>query len=91
MGVINGIGNGKFLPGNNVTRADFLIMVMKTYGIEVDSNITDNFSDAGNMYYTKYLGTAKGLGLVSGVGNNKYSPKAPITRQDMLVITHIVY
>ena len=90
MGVINGIGNGKFLPGNNVTRADFLIMVMKSYGIEVDSNINDNFSDAGNMYYTKYLGTAKGLGLVSGVGNNMYSPKAPITRQDMLVITYSV-
>ncbi|SET52503.1 Uncharacterized lipoprotein YddW, UPF0748 family [Natronincola peptidivorans] len=88
--IVSGVGNGKFAPGNNVTRADFLIMVMKSYGIELDYHITDNFSDAGNRYYTKYLGTAKRLGLVSGVGNNLYSPETAITRQDMLVILYRV-
>ena len=89
-GIVSGIGNGKFLPGNNVTRADFLIMVMKSYGIELDAHITHNFSDAGKKYYADYLGTAKRLGLVSGVGNNLYLPEAPITRQDMLVILYSV-
>ncbi|QUH27126.1 family 10 glycosylhydrolase [Serpentinicella alkaliphila] len=89
-GVINGVGNGRFAPGNNITRADFLVMVMNSYNIELDSNVTNNFADAGNKYYTKYLGTAKRLGLVSGVGNNLYSPETPITRQDMLVILHHV-
>ena len=89
-GVINGVGNGRFAPGNNITRADFLVMVMNSYNIELDANVTDNFSDAGNKYYTKYLGTAKRLGLVSGVGNNLYSPETPITRQDMLVILYHV-
>ncbi|SDK71962.1 family 10 glycosylhydrolase [Natronincola ferrireducens] len=89
-GVISGVAAGRFAPGNNITRADFLIMAMNSYGIELDSHITDNFSDAGNKYYTKYLGTAKRLGLVSGVGNNLYSPETPITRQDMLVILYHV-
>lgn len=88
--IVSGLGNGKFAPGNNVTRADFLIMVMKAYGIKTDEEIKDNFSDAGNKYYAKYLGTAKRLGLVAGVGNNLYLPEAPITRQDMLVILHSV-
>ena len=89
-GVINGVGNGRFAPDNNITRADFLVMVMNSYNIEIDSQNTGNFKDAGNKYYTNYLGTAKSLGLVSGVGNNLYSPETPITRQDMLVILYQV-
>lgn len=87
-GIINGIGNNKFAPGNNVTRADFLIMAMNSYDIEPDSQVTDNFSDARNRYYTDYLGTAKRLGLVLGVGNNCYLPENKITRQEMFVILY---
>lgn len=87
-GIINGVGNGKFAPTNNITRADFLIMVMNSYGIKPDSQVTQNFSDAGNKYYTKYLGTAKRLGLVLGMGNNLYFPENKITRQDMFVILY---
>ena len=87
-GIVNGVGGGRFAPADNVTRADFLIMVMNSYGIELDSDITGNFSDAGDKYYTKYLGTAKRLGLVTGVGNNLYLPSATISRQDMFVILY---
>ncbi|ACL77311.1 S-layer homology domain-containing protein [Ruminiclostridium cellulolyticum] len=87
-GIVNGVGSGKFAPANSVTRADFLIMVMNSYGIEIDTTITDNFADASNKYYTKYLGTAKRLGLVSGVGENKYAPEATISRQDMFAILY---
>lgn len=89
-GIINGIGDGKFAPQNNVSRADFLIMVMNAYGIKLDSNIVDNFSDAGNKYYTAYLGTAKKLKLIEGIGDNLYLPEAQITRQDMFVILYRV-
>lgn len=90
LGIIHGIGNGKFAPRNNITRADFLIMVMNSHSIEPDTHITENFSDAGNRYYTKYLGTAKKLGLVFGMGNNLYLPENEISRQDMFVILHRV-
>lgn len=87
-GIVNGVENGKFAPARNITRADFLIMVMNSYGIEIDDNIADNFSDAGNRYYTKYLGTAKKLGIVEGTGNNLYLPEKSIIRQDMFVILY---
>ena len=87
-GIISGVGEGRFAPDNNVTRADFLIMVMNLYDIEVDMTITDNFADAGSKYYTRYLGTAKRLGLISGVGGNKYTPEATISRQDMFVLLY---
>ncbi|WP_052087677.1 glycosyl hydrolase 53 family protein [Paenibacillus wynnii] len=87
-GIANGVGGSTFAPDKKVTRADFLMMVMNAYGIETDAGITDNFSDAGNKYYTKYLATAKKLGLVSGLGGNHYSPEATISRQDMSMILY---
>lgn len=86
--VIKGMGNGLFAPGSSVRRADFLIMVMNSYGIEVEQDIDDNFSDAGDSYYTDYVGTAKKLGIVDGVGNNRFMPEASISRQDMFLILY---
>lgn len=85
-GIANGVADSTFAPEKNVTRADFLMMVMKAYGIETEAAITDNFLDAGNKYYTGYLGTARKLGFVSGVDGNKFMPEATISRQDMSVI-----
>ncbi len=87
-GITKGVGGGMFKPGDKVRRADFLIMVMEAYGIALDTDISDNFTDAGDNYYTKYLGTAKRLGLVLGVGDNKFLPELTISRQDMLVILY---
>ncbi|MEK5236502.1 glycosyl hydrolase 53 family protein [Paenibacillus sp. FSL L8-0470] len=87
-GIANGVGGSTFAPEKNVTRADFLMMVMKAYGIETEAAVTDNFSDAGNKYYTEYLGTARKLGFVSGVDGNTFMPEATISQQDMSVILY---
>jgi len=89
-GIIQGVGNGRFAPELNVIRADFLIMVMRFYGISPETNIADNFADAGNKHYTQYLAAAKQLGLVTGVGNNRFAPEESISRQDMFVILYRV-
>lgn len=86
--IINGLGNGMYEPEKNVTRADFLIMVMKAYGIDPAANTQNNFADAGNKYYTPYLATARHLGLVSGTGTNRFLPESRISRQDMCVILY---
>lgn len=87
-GIIDGVGGGRFAPESSVTRADFLIMLMNSYGIELDATISGNFADAGNTYYTPYLATAKRLGIVAGVGENRYAPEANISRQDMFVMLY---
>ncbi len=87
-GIIKGFGYDRFVPDGNITRADFLIMIMRAYNIPLDEVVTNNFVDAGNTYYTAYLGTGKRLGLVRGVGNNKFVPTAKITRQDMFTMLY---
>ncbi|WP_127490748.1 S-layer homology domain-containing protein [Paenibacillus glycanilyticus] len=89
-GITKGISHTQFGPDLKITRGDFLVMLMRTYGIEVDASATTNFADAGNTYYTAYLGSAKQLGLVTGVGNNRFEPGASISRQDMVVMIYNV-
>lgn len=88
--IVKGVGNGLFEPEKSVTRADFLIMVMNSFGIELDSSVSGDFMDAGNKYYTNYLATAKRLGLANGVDDNKFAPETTISRQDMFTLLYRV-
>jgi hypothetical protein len=87
-GITTGTGSGTFSPDLVLTRADFLVMLMKAYGIAPDTNPADNFSDAGSTYYTGYLAAAKRLGISAGVGNNLYAPGKEITRQEMFTLLY---
>jgi hypothetical protein len=62
--------------------------MMRAYGIALDTKPADNFSDAGNTYYTGYLAAAKRLGIATGVGNNMFAPKKEITRQEMFTLLY---
>ncbi|WP_052350734.1 S-layer homology domain-containing protein [Paenibacillus gorillae] len=85
-GIINGTSAGAFSPEARITRADFLVLLVKTLGLT--SEFEGNFSDAdSNAYYYEALGIAKQLGLATGSGNNEFHPKENISRQDMMVLT----
>ncbi|HEX2925845.1 MAG TPA: S-layer homology domain-containing protein, partial [Ruminiclostridium sp.] len=87
-GITAGTGNGKFSPEEKLTRGQFLTMVLKAYGIKADENPADNFTDAGNKFYTGYLAAAKRLGISEGVGNNRFAPDKEITREEMFTLLY---
>lgn len=87
-GITEGTGNGNFSPGAKLTRGEFLVMAMKAYGIAPDENPGDNFSDAGNTWYTGYLAAAKKTGLTNGIGNNRFGPENKITRQELFTLLY---
>lgn len=84
-GIINGTSETTFTPQAFITRADFMVLLVKALDLNavVDSNFADVPSDA---YYYNPIGIAKKLGITTGVGDNLYNPKAQITRQDMMVL-----
>jgi len=65
-------------------------MLMRAFNIAPDENPADNFTDAGNTYYTGYLAAAKRLGISAGVGNNMFAPDKEITREEMLTLLYNV-
>ena len=91
-GITNGMGNNKFGPDENLTRGQFVVMLLNAYGISPDRKSefsgVSPFGDAGNAYYTDYLLVAKGLGIVNGVGNNQFTPEKEISRQEMFVMLY---
>jgi len=84
-GIIAGTSATTYSPGQNITRADFITLLVRTLELKADFN--ENFDDVkASDYYYEAVGTAKALGITSGVGNNKFSPREEILRQDMMVL-----
>ncbi len=85
-GVVSGRGNGIYAPLDSVTRAEFLQMLVKALGIEVE-NATCEFLDveAGAWYYNA-VATGTTFGLASGYGNGYFGTTDLITRQDAAVM-----
>ena len=86
--ITEGTGNGNYSPAEDLTRGQFIVMLMRAYGLEPDADPTDNFADAGNTYYTGYLAAAKRLGISAGIGNNLFGPELKITRQEMFTLLY---
>ncbi len=85
-GILKGISDSTYSPQTTITRADYLYALIRTLG--VDADIEGNFADINSdAYYYKEIAIAKALEITNGTGNNKFSPDASITRQDMMVLT----
>ena len=85
-GITSGTGDGTtFSPGLNITRADFMVLLIKTLGLT--AGFTENFDDVKpDAYYYNLVGIAKKLGIAAGSGNNLFKPTESISRQDMMVL-----
>lgn len=86
--ITKGVSANRFGPTQNLTRGQFIVMLLKAYGIQPDSEEKDNFADAGQTYYTEYLAAAKKNGIASGIGGNLYLPERRITMQEIYVMIH---
>ena len=73
----------------NITRAEFVRAIVKKLNLTAET--AGNFSDVlPNEDFANEVAIAKALGIVNGVGNDKFLPNAPITREDMMVIIYRV-
>lgn len=85
-GIIAGTGGNAYSPTLNITRADYLLLLVRTLGLWAE--VEDNYDDVEpGTYYYEGVGIARKLGITLGVGNNRFLPREPITRQDMMVLT----
>lgn len=87
QGIVNGYNDNTFKPGDNVKRADFIIMLLKAMGVDTTKSASDNFSDVrADKYYYNAVGIAKEMGIASGSNDGTFSPENNITRQDMMIL-----
>ena len=90
-GIIQGKGNHLFYPGDAISRADFIVMLDRTYGMSkaVENGVVaaqGTFADVPNgTYYSDAVAAAKAFGIATGTSGNLFQPKENITRQDAMV------
>lgn len=77
-----GYPEGTFSPDQNMTRAEVAQMF---YNLLVDKNvaITASFEDVpADAWYAKSVNTLASMGIISGVGENRFEPERSITRAE---------
>lgn len=83
-GIITG-NKGRFMPANNVTRAEFAKMLVNAAGI-YDETATCDFKDVTkDKWYYSYVASAYKAGIVKGNAGS-YGPNDYITREQMAVM-----
>ena len=95
LGVVNGIGNGKFNPDGQLTReqaATMLARLAEVMGKPLSAS-APAFADNGSISSWAFdaVGQVKGAGIMDGTGNNTFSPQQPYTREQCMMTTLRMY
>lgn len=83
--IISGNPNGEFAPNSDITRAEFISILVNTLGLDGDAK--SNFADVdSSAWYYKNVGLANKYGITNGDGVGNFNPNSKISRQDMAVM-----
>jgi len=85
MGIIDGIGEGVFAPGSNLTREQFAKLLFEALEFEI-INENPGFSDVeSDDWFYPYVATIKAKGITNGKGS-AFGVGDFITREDIAVM-----
>ena len=84
-GIVSGY-DGKFMPNNNITRAEFAKILVDALGLSLTEESKYPFNDVcPRCWYAPYVNTARNAEIFFGDENGNFLPEALISRQDMAV------
>ena len=86
--VIDGVGGGLFKPNSEISKAEFIKLVVNTFSLKGSGNSTDYSDVSPEKWYYNPIIQAEGAGLLNGIYIGKMEPEKAITRQDMAAIVH---
>lgn len=87
-GYMTGVGDNKFAPNDEVTRAMFVTILARITMAETDGTVSAFTDVPENKWYTGAVSWAAENGIVNGVGDGMFAPGKSITRQDLCTILY---
>lgn len=81
MGIMNGYEDGSFKPDNQITRAEFATVLMRTLGWTNENGAQSVFVDMNGHWAEGYVNKAYELQIANGVGGGKFAPNDLVTCQ----------
>ena len=98
LGIVSGIGNNKFAPQVLINREQMAAMLHRAVAIikpDADMSIegAPTFADEKEIapYFVTDVKFMAKKGLINGVGNNIFAPKATSTREQAVIVAVRVY
>lgn len=88
-GLFNGTSETTFSPEQSMTRGMFVTVLGRKSNVEQSLYTEQKFEDVkAGQYYAPYVNWAASYGIVNGTGAGKFSPDAPITREQVAKILY---
>jgi len=85
-GGIDGYPDGTFRPDREVTRAEFVQLLVRTVGIAGKGVAGRTFADTANHWAHDAIAAAAANSIVDGYDERTFGPDDPITRQQMAAL-----
>ena len=87
-GLMVGDGGGIFRPDNKLSRAE-MVQILYNWAGKPEVTGSSKFSDvADGAWYAKPVIWATENGIVNGVGNGKFAPNDPVTREQLVAMLY---
>ncbi|MDI4643719.1 immunoglobulin-like domain-containing protein [Cohnella hashimotonis] len=86
QGYVKGYPDGTFRPNAKVTRAEFVQLIVRAFGIAEADASAGAFRDAADHWARGAIAAARAAGIVDGYENGTFRPNEAITREQMAVM-----
>ncbi|NLL39644.1 MAG: S-layer homology domain-containing protein [Clostridiales bacterium] len=93
-GIVTGYGNGKFGPGNNITREQMAVLIMR-YADYADVTLPsinegEEFADQAQIeaYAVEAVSLAQRAGIITGKPGGVFDPKGTALRAEISTVTY---
>ena len=83
--VVSGVSETEFDPGRNVTREEFIVMLLRAKGI-LAADHKSGFADAAEHWSSEYVAAAFEAGIVSGIDSEHFGIGMNMTREDACAV-----
>lgn len=88
-GVVSGYEDGTIRPNNEITRDEFVKLLVCALSFDVDANAVNTYSDIqAGAWQVPYVMAASKAGVVTGTGALTFGSGETITRQDMATMIY---
>lgn len=85
--VIDGKGDGSFGPESDITRAEFVAILVRGLGLKPENEASPFKDVKASDWYNGTISTAYSYQLINGLKDGSFHPNAKITREEAMVIT----
>lgn len=84
-GIVNGYGDGRFGPDDNITRAELSKIALNTFAIGTRDSQSNPFPDVSiSQWFTPFITQAKFFDIINGYADGTFRPNNPVTRGEGL-------